>query len=124
MNIKTKKECLAICKKMMEGLNGKWKATASGPNKAVVRNTDWTPFISNGEVYILLNTHDGSYSAAFEGDNFEFISWDGRTPASALKKLIKSQEKSIQNMIYRRDELNSEIPKEEEFYERMKTWIS
>lgn len=122
-SITTKKECLAVCKKMAEGLSGKWKARASGPVKAVIRDTDWYPFISNGEVYILMNCHDGSYSAAYEGVNFEHESWDGRTPKEALSKLVKHHERSIQRMKDEVEELKQEIPEEEAKHERMKTWL-
>jgi hypothetical protein len=116
MSISTKKECIAICKEMAKGLNGKWKNQPSGPHQG-----KWIPFISNGEVYILKN-HDNSYSAAYEGVNYELESWDGRTPKEALSKLVKAFGNSIQHMIYRRDELNSDIPKAELRYEEMKTW--
>lgn len=122
-NIATKEECLAICKKMAEGLSGKWKSQASGPNKAVIRNTDWHAYISNGEVYILYNVFDGSYSAAYEGTNFELESWSGRTPREALSKLVKNYERRIQRMKAELEELKQEIPEAEKKHERMKTWL-
>lgn len=122
-NIATEEECLAICKKMMKGLNGKWKSQASGPNIAAIRDTDWYAYISNGEVYILYNVFDGSYSAAYEGVNFEHESWNGRTPREALSRLVKDHERSVKRMKEELEELKQEIPEEEKKHEHMKTWL-
>lgn len=122
-SIATKKECLAICKAMMEGLGGKWKSQAHDISSSVVRDTDWYAIISNGEVYIIHNPSDGSYSAAYEGVNFEHESWNGRTPKEALSKLVKAHERSIQRMKDELAELKEEIPEAEVEHERMKTWL-
>lgn len=125
-NIATKEECIAFCEKMMNDLNGEWKAKPSGPHKKMPwerTHSEWMPLISNGEVYILLNVDDGSYDAAFEGVNYEMEGWTGRTPKEALSKLVRAHKSRITSMKKRVAELNKEIPEAEVEYERMKTWL-
>lgn len=120
--IETEEECLAICAKMMKGLKGKWESEASKVD-AVLRNTNWYAFISNGEVYILHNSSDGSYSAAYEGTNFELRSWNGRTPKEALRRLIRSHARSIEDSKKLLASLKKEIPQEEARQKHMQTWL-
>jgi len=121
--IYTKEECLALCKKMASKLNGEWKFQPSDISKSVVRDTDWYAIISNGEVYILHNAFDGSYSAAYEGMSYELESWDGRTPKEALSKLIKSRGNSIKAMEKELEELKKAIPEAKKNHAKMLNWI-
>lgn len=122
-----KEEALVMCKTMMKNLSGEWTQQPMGPQKEVPWDKDrslWIPLISNGEIYVIFNTNDGSCSAAHEGVNFEMESWDGRTAKEAISKLIRSYASSIKNTKEEIEALKIELPKMERKYELMKTWIA